>query len=80
MMSAPKAKRRVGRYELGRTIGEGAFAKVRFAENVETGDHVALKILDKDKVLQHKLVEQVSIIHSSSSIQLLFCNYHRPGS
>lgn len=58
--SAPKVKRRVGKYELGRTIGEGAFAKVRFAKNSETGDPVAIKILDKEKVLKHKLVEQVS--------------------
>ncbi|XP_062188284.1 CBL-interacting protein kinase 31-like isoform X2 [Phragmites australis] len=54
-----KVKRRVGKYELGRTIGEGTFAKVRFAKNMETGDHVAIKILDKAKVQKHKLVEQI---------------------
>ncbi|KAL6896838.1 hypothetical protein ACP4OV_007410 [Aristida adscensionis] len=54
-----KVKRRVGKYELGRTIGEGTFAKVRFAKNMETGDPVAIKILDKAKVQKHKLVEQV---------------------
>ncbi|PKA57966.1 CBL-interacting protein kinase 32 [Apostasia shenzhenica] len=58
-MSAVKAKRRVGRYELGRTIGEGTFAKVRFARNLETGEPVAIKILAKEKVLKHKLVEQI---------------------
>ncbi|XP_072998008.1 CBL-interacting protein kinase 32-like isoform X2 [Typha latifolia] len=57
--SAPKVKRRVGKYELGRTIGEGTFAKVRFAKNTETGEPVAIKILDKEKVLKHKLVEQI---------------------
>lgn len=50
---------RVGKYELGRTLGEGTFAKVKFAMNVETGDHVAIKILDKDKVLKHKMIDQV---------------------
>ena len=59
-MSSSKVKRRVGKYELGRTIGEGTFAKVRFAKNSETGEHVAIKILDKDKVLKNKMVEQVS--------------------
>ncbi|KAK3126072.1 hypothetical protein QOZ80_7BG0613500 [Eleusine coracana subsp. coracana] len=54
-----KVKRRVGKYELGRTIGEGTFAKVRIAKNTETGEHVAIKILDKAKVLKHKLVEQI---------------------
>ncbi|ERM98173.1 CBL-interacting protein kinase 32 isoform X2 [Amborella trichopoda] len=58
-MSMPKAKRRVGKYELGRTIGEGTFAKVKFARNSETGEAVAIKILDKEKVLKHKMVEQI---------------------
>ncbi|KAG2327332.1 hypothetical protein Bca4012_036340 [Brassica carinata] len=51
--------RRVGKYEVGRTIGEGTFAKVKFAKNSETGEPVALKILDKDKVLKHKMSEQI---------------------
>lgn len=60
-MSQPKIKRRVGKYEVGRTIGEGSFAKVKFARNSETGEPVALKILDKEKVLKHKMAEQVSV-------------------
>ncbi|XP_066311026.1 CBL-interacting protein kinase 3-like [Miscanthus floridulus] len=54
-----KAKRRVGKYELGRTIGEGTFAKVRIAKNMEHWDHVAIKILDKAKVHKNKLAEQI---------------------
>ncbi|PON75488.1 Calcium/calmodulin-dependent/calcium-dependent protein kinase [Parasponia andersonii] len=50
---------RVGKYELGRTLGEGSFGKVKFAKNVETGDFVAIKILDRDQVLRHKMVEQI---------------------
>ncbi|KAL3643677.1 CBL-interacting serine/threonine-protein kinase 23 [Castilleja foliolosa] len=52
-------KTRVGRYELGRTLGEGTFAKVKFARNLETGENVAIKILDKDKVLKHKMIGQI---------------------
>ncbi|KAG0446689.1 hypothetical protein HPP92_028705 [Vanilla planifolia] len=59
MSTAPKVKRFVGGYELGRTIGEGTFAKVRFARNTQTGEPVAIKILAKEKVLKHKLVEQI---------------------
>jgi len=59
-MSTTKVKRRVGKYELGRTIGEGTFAKVRFAKDTETGEPVAIKIIDKEKVLKHKMVEQVT--------------------
>ncbi|KAL0370301.1 UNVERIFIED_CONTAM: CBL-interacting serine/threonine-protein kinase [Sesamum angustifolium] len=58
-MSQPKIKRRIGKYEVGRTIGEGTFAKVKFARNSETGQPVAIKILDKDKVLKHKMAEQI---------------------
>lgn len=54
-----KVRRRVGKYELGRTIGEGTFAKVRIAKNTESGDHVAIKILDKVKVQKHGLVEHI---------------------
>ncbi|BAS83927.1 Os03g0319400 [Oryza sativa Japonica Group] len=60
---SPKVKRRVGKYELGRTIGEGTFAKVRFAKNTENDEPVAIKILDKEKVQKHRLVEQVILRH-----------------
>ncbi|BAT98158.1 hypothetical protein VIGAN_09178700 [Vigna angularis var. angularis] len=49
---------RLGKYELGKTIGEGSFAKVKFAKNVENGNHVAIKILDRSHVLSHKMTEQ----------------------
>ncbi|GMJ02284.1 hypothetical protein HRI_003897600 [Hibiscus trionum] len=58
-MNQPKIKRRVGKYEVGRTIGEGTFAKVKFARNSKTSEPVALKILDKEKVLKHKIAEQI---------------------
>ncbi|KAK4484258.1 hypothetical protein RD792_011484 [Penstemon davidsonii] len=50
---------KIGRYKVGRTIGEGTFAKVKFARNSENREPVAIKILDKDKVLKHKMAEQV---------------------
>ncbi|XP_047250410.1 CBL-interacting serine/threonine-protein kinase 3 isoform X2 [Capsicum annuum] len=59
IMDRKKIKRRVGKYEVGRTIGEGTFAKVKFARNSETEESVAIKILDKDKVLKHKMAEQI---------------------
>nr|XP_010919143.1 CBL-interacting protein kinase 9 isoform X2 [Elaeis guineensis] len=57
--AAVGARTRVGKFELGRTLGEGTFAKVKFARNVQTGDSVAIKILDKDQVLRHKMVELI---------------------
>ncbi|KAJ9691073.1 hypothetical protein PVL29_013311 [Vitis rotundifolia] len=58
-MSSRTSRTRVGKYELGRTLGEGTFAKVKFARNVETGENVAIKILDKEKVLKHKMIGQI---------------------
>ncbi|XP_022633215.1 CBL-interacting serine/threonine-protein kinase 3 isoform X4 [Vigna radiata var. radiata] len=58
-MNGQKIKRRVGKYEVGRTIGEGTFAKVKFARNSETGEPVALKIIDKEKVLKYMQAEQI---------------------
>lgn len=54
------ALRRVGKYEVGRTIGEGTFAKVKFAQNTETGESVAMKVLDRSSILKHKMAEQVT--------------------
>ncbi|KAG5036813.1 hypothetical protein JHK86_017653 [Glycine max] len=54
-----RPRTRVGKYELGKTIGEGSFAKVKFAKNVENGNHVAIKILDRNHVLRHKMMEQL---------------------
>ncbi|KAJ8753147.1 hypothetical protein K2173_017714 [Erythroxylum novogranatense] len=50
---------RVGKYELGRTIGQGTFSKVKFAQNTETGEDVAIKILAKTTILKHKMVDQI---------------------
>ena len=53
--------RRVGKYEIGRTVGEGTFAKVKFAVNTETKESVAVKVLAKSTILKHKMVNQVKI-------------------
>ncbi|XP_077238279.1 CBL-interacting protein kinase 21 [Tasmannia lanceolata] len=49
----------IGKYQVGRTIGEGSFAKVKVAANVETGQCVAIKIIDKQMVIDNKLMDQV---------------------
>ncbi|KAI8550209.1 hypothetical protein RHMOL_Rhmol06G0087200 [Rhododendron molle] len=51
--------RKVGKYEVGRTIGEGTFAKVKFAQNTETGGSVAMKVLDRSTIFKHKMVDQI---------------------
>ncbi|ESQ47001.1 hypothetical protein EUTSA_v10027753mg [Eutrema salsugineum] len=54
-----KKMRRVGKYEVGRTIGEGTFAKVKFARNSDTGENVAIKIMAKSTILKHRMVDQI---------------------
>ncbi|OVA16313.1 Protein kinase domain [Macleaya cordata] len=49
----------IGRYQLGRTIGEGTFAKVKLAMNIVTHQNVAIKIIDKAMVIENKLMYQI---------------------
>ncbi|CAK7343618.1 unnamed protein product [Dovyalis caffra] len=41
-----------GKYELGKLLGYGAFAKVYHARNVSTGQSVAIKVVSKAKVMK----------------------------
>ncbi|CAA6663664.1 unnamed protein product [Spirodela intermedia] len=42
------------KYELGKTLGEGNFGKVKYARHVETGRAFAIKILDKQRILSSR--------------------------
>ncbi|KAE9608307.1 putative protein kinase CAMK-CAMKL-CHK1 family [Lupinus albus] len=48
-----------GKYELGRLLGHGTFAKVYHAKNLETGKFVAMKIVGKEKVIKVGMMEQM---------------------
>ncbi|KAK8556538.1 hypothetical protein V6N12_002937 [Hibiscus sabdariffa] len=48
-----------GKYEVGKLLGCGAFAKVYHARNVRTGQSVAIKAVSKQKVLKGGFVEHV---------------------
>lgn len=50
---------RLGKYELGKLLGEGNFGKVKFAKNIETGKPFAVKILEKKKILNLKITDQI---------------------
>ena len=51
--------KKVGIYEMGETLGQGAFGLVKHAYNAETGEEVAIKILDKEKIKQEDLGESI---------------------
>ncbi|KNA09551.1 hypothetical protein SOVF_152570 [Spinacia oleracea] len=56
----------LGRYELGKLLGHGTFAKVYLAKNVKTDECVAIKILDKEKILKGGLM-----VHIKREISIL---------
>ncbi|KAM0831958.1 hypothetical protein ACQ4PT_026533 [Festuca glaucescens] len=47
------------RYEIGRHLGQGNFAKVYYARNLASGQAVAIKMIDKDKVSRVGLMVQI---------------------
>ena len=51
--------KRVGKYEVGRTLGEGTFGKVKAATNTETGERVAIKVIEKAKIAAQDLALQI---------------------
>ncbi|KAM3212588.1 hypothetical protein ACQJBY_065567 [Aegilops geniculata] len=58
-MAGAARKKLVGRYEVGRTIGQGSFAKVKFAVDADTGAPVAMKVLDKATILNNRMLQQI---------------------
>ena len=56
---ASKGEKRVGKYQLGRTLGEGTFGKVKYAINTETNEAVAIKVLDKEKIQKQNMGNQI---------------------
>ncbi|CAL0334722.1 unnamed protein product [Lupinus luteus] len=57
----------LGRFEIGKLLGQGNFAKVYYATNIKTGEEVAIKVIDKAKILKGGLVahikREISIMH-----------------
>jgi len=47
------------RYEMGKLLGKGSFAKVYHARNVKTSESVAIKVIDKDKIKKCGLMDQI---------------------
>ncbi|OAY85179.1 CBL-interacting serine/threonine-protein kinase 12 [Ananas comosus] len=49
----------LGRYEVGKLLGRGNFAKVYHAKNVRTGDEAAIKVMEKEKIFKSGLVAHI---------------------
>lgn len=50
---------RVGKYLLFETLGEGAFGKVKLGVHEETGEQVAVKIMDKSDIKAQEMTMNV---------------------
>ncbi|KAG9389828.1 Protein kinase domain [Carpediemonas membranifera] len=49
--SRPVRVKKVGNYLIGKTLGQGTFGKVKLGTHVLTGGKAALKILEKDRIV-----------------------------
>ena len=62
----------LGDYIIKETIGKGTFSKVKLGINKLTGEKVAIKILDKSKILEkedlERIIREMSIL---SKIQII---------
>ncbi|KAI3800812.1 hypothetical protein L1987_28909 [Smallanthus sonchifolius] len=47
------------RYQIGKLLGHGMFAKVYHARNLETNQSVAVKVIDKAKIMEAGLMNQI---------------------
>ena len=59
--------RNIGSYIIGNTLGEGAFGKVKIGTHIHTGEKVAIKILDKEKMKE----DPDDIVRVQSEIAIL---------
>eukprot|EP00756_Hemistasia_phaeocysticola_P013764 Hpha_TRINITY_DN15298_c0_g3::TRINITY_DN15298_c0_g3_i3::g.68265::m.68265 len=51
--------KKIGKYELGRTLGTGTFSKVKLGKDCETGQEFAIKIIDKQQLAKEHMEEQL---------------------
>lgn len=48
-----------GKYEMGRVLGQGTFAKVYYGKNLISNESVAIKVINKDHIKREGLMEQI---------------------
>ncbi|KAK4385254.1 CBL-interacting protein kinase [Sesamum angolense] len=60
------------KYEVGRLLGQGTFAKVYYGRNLKTGQSVAIKVIDKEKVVKVGLID-----HTKREISIMSMVKHQ---
>ena len=56
----PQQGKTVGHYMLGKTLGEGTFGKVKTGTHILTGEKVAVKVLEKSRIVEKADVTRVA--------------------
>jgi serine/threonine protein kinase len=51
--------KKIGKYELGKTLGTGNFSKVKLGTDSESGETWAIKIIDKEQLAKEHMEEQL---------------------
>jgi serine/threonine protein kinase len=51
--------KRIGKYQLGDTLGRGTFSKVKYAVDTETKLPYAIKIVDRKMIRKERMEEQL---------------------
>jgi len=54
------SNKNLGHYILGKTIGEGTFGKVKLGRHILTGERVAVKVLEKERIQEVADIERVA--------------------
>jgi carbon catabolite-derepressing protein kinase len=57
--AAQRTSQRLGQYAVKQTLGEGSFGKVKLATHLVTGQQVALKIIDRRKLLTRDMAGRI---------------------
>ena len=52
--------KKIGDYTILKSIGEGTFGKVKLGIHIPTGEKVAIKILEKNRIIDVSDIERVS--------------------
>ncbi len=64
----------IDKYSIERTIGIGAFAKVKLAKHIRSNEKCAIKIYKKSKIKNNdlsKIIEELKVIKNLNHINLI---------
>ncbi|KAH1201331.1 CBL-interacting serine/threonine-protein kinase 21 [Glycine max] len=73
--------KKIGKYQLGRTIGEGTFSKVKLAVNGNNGQKVAIKVkreIRTMKLLHHPNIVRIHETNGADGATVVVADIQKP--